>query len=692
MSGFAGQSQGTVSPLAAELKGALNTRLATVYRDPGEDDLRKFPLLTRIVRALEPEVWEEDPTRALLNVMRRAVQRLPDDEFPEDCDTSWRAIGTTLCGFRKDLPPRENDRPYTYKAYVQVLKSEVTFFGAPRSFGRKVTGALRERLATALQEFECDPDVYRQLSHTRQSAATYDGPTIRAAFGDHDAPYVPRLWYHESFETAFLFGTKAQALIGPPGTGKSTLARVLALRVAGPGRYVVLDARSGDALLMDVQRKLGDKVVGSSDAALMYSFTKFLERGDDDLGCVVFDNVEDWALVEGLVPAGSPLRFVASSRKWPTLGGKWGLQGVGPLTADEAREMARLYMADVSEDELLQLAVLRGNCLAIYQVCRYLAQRSPEQRRVFLRAFQSQPTRSLDYAAVELDMPTLAAVYKRIIVDLEMNRETEHAVRLLELIVAYDLMWSASLKASSYGPFWSRKGAGPRLEDLLVQYTTRQSKVSMLLEPLIHGAGPRYSKSELAACLADIVAADEGYSVEFTELTYDSAMQILARHGLVEGPGVESPSFLIDGRNIKTDFGIHPLAEEILCELFRPRIHERIRQLLRAARRLCEHPENFVKDRRDLLEMVPDEEFKATLIEMLTIAEPAIDYMRVCHLLDLAMHALHFAEDPEFRQIADLAQRWLEAYDLDAIEAYANALKVAREKISKKPPPAEGSA
>src|SRR5258708_3382423 len=88
---------GTPGALMWDMRFAANRLLPQMYRDMAADQA-KYPDLARVAGNAEPDLWEEDPTRALLVVMRRAVKNLsPKDappNFAKDC--TWQHVGLLL--------------------------------------------------------------------------------------------------------------------------------------------------------------------------------------------------------------------------------------------------------------------------------------------------------------------------------------------------------------------------------------------------------------------------------------------------------------------------------------------------------------------------------------------------------------------------------------------------------------------
>jgi hypothetical protein len=82
--------------LLDDLKYTARRRLPQVFKDVATDK-SKYPTLASFIETAEPSLWSEDPTRALLVVMRRAIATLPEEtawRCPEGC--TWQRLGRLL--------------------------------------------------------------------------------------------------------------------------------------------------------------------------------------------------------------------------------------------------------------------------------------------------------------------------------------------------------------------------------------------------------------------------------------------------------------------------------------------------------------------------------------------------------------------------------------------------------------------
>lgn len=150
--------------LVKELRVALKRPLsAGIFTKPADYDL--FPILSHICRSLALEMWDRsgEPHTAR-KVIRAAVERLPHDDRPDEnpdyAVVTWHEVGMTLCGFRKDLPLRENGRDYDYNALIAVLKSESKIEPKKWDYWGKgeLVGTFYKLLADALLKLEKEGD------------------------------------------------------------------------------------------------------------------------------------------------------------------------------------------------------------------------------------------------------------------------------------------------------------------------------------------------------------------------------------------------------------------------------------------------------------------------------------------------------------------------------------------------------
>ncbi|MFI5558507.1 hypothetical protein ACIA2T_04445 [Amycolatopsis japonica] len=141
--------------LRVELKNMAIKRLPETFKKPDGSDERTFPLLARITSTVQPRLWEEDPTRALIQLMRQVIAALPDTKPPSSA-ISWRAIGTLLYGFRKNLPNKEDGTSLSYNDLINFCKNEAGWpiVKEDRNWSRKITEPLRARLAAIALEIE----------------------------------------------------------------------------------------------------------------------------------------------------------------------------------------------------------------------------------------------------------------------------------------------------------------------------------------------------------------------------------------------------------------------------------------------------------------------------------------------------------------------------------------------------------
>jgi hypothetical protein len=149
--------QNDLVKLRQQLEKVADRRLVETFKNPNGSDEKIFSVIARITKTVLPDAWQEDPTRALIRLMRAAISQLPDDK-PTYFELTWKDIGTLLYGFRMDLPLKPDGTAYGYKDFVMRVREEARFQeskASERTFGR-TTQKLREMLAKELLAIEIE--------------------------------------------------------------------------------------------------------------------------------------------------------------------------------------------------------------------------------------------------------------------------------------------------------------------------------------------------------------------------------------------------------------------------------------------------------------------------------------------------------------------------------------------------------
>ncbi|WP_162907435.1 hypothetical protein [Allorhizocola rhizosphaerae] len=133
------------SELREALVDVAEAPLVNVFRHPGGEDQKKFPILAEAAHELEPFWWAKGHyNTALTEMIRRAIQSLPRDKGPErpgeDFEMSWQEIAATLFGFENIDKASKVGTRKAYSRYRQVVADAL----APTS-----EGTFKRRVADA---------------------------------------------------------------------------------------------------------------------------------------------------------------------------------------------------------------------------------------------------------------------------------------------------------------------------------------------------------------------------------------------------------------------------------------------------------------------------------------------------------------------------------------------------------------
>jgi hypothetical protein len=288
------------------------------------------------VEVVEPALWEVDPTRALLVVMRRAVAAM-SDETAEGCaeGRTWQHFGRLLYfGSEVDSSLR------TYEDFIRAAK---VYSGKPWSddnFNRH-TNKVRARLAAVLLDMKQREIKLREQSKTAANRTISASPTAVP-----EPPFIPRpsldeqlnrLWNSE-ITGAVWHRTNTLCLVGEPGTGKTRYVKELPVT----SDAVWINAESADALSFSLANMLephGIPTAMLDTSALKREFAKLLARPDGPK-LVVIDGINDPQEIDIFLPLATPAQLIITSRTRPS--DDWApILHVGELTPNEATAMVQ---------------------------------------------------------------------------------------------------------------------------------------------------------------------------------------------------------------------------------------------------------------------------------------------------------------------------------------------------------------
>lgn len=445
------KSDPRLKPLTTELGGVAKLRLAGTFKDPTGDDTTKFNVLAHVIQTIEPERWGEDPTRALIVVMRRAVGLLPKEDYPQAAWRKWRSripwreIGELFFGFRTDVPPRADGKRLEYGNYLDEARARADVantFGASETsiseatFYREVRTPCYRRLATILLDLAENPPP--------PAAVTFESQ--QQADKIEQQGYINRPEYEDQFAAHLQAGARIFLLHGDAGTGKTTLARQFALtstaldgqaEAAQSSRpsVVEIDTRSKSVLIDDLRRvlyrcgieiPLGDVIVREVFRDLLAS--------PQSPYVAILDNVEQWDDIKDLIPVTPQGIILITSRvrfKLP-----YGiLLSIGEMTDSEATAMVSAQRSEISDEDAGLLASdLSNRPLAIRHACGFLSEEAMTVTE-FRDALGQSIAKVLD--TLVHDEQTLTAIYRLTIERFADNQaDFGDALHLIDLIAA----------------------------------------------------------------------------------------------------------------------------------------------------------------------------------------------------------------------------------------------------------------
>lgn len=411
-----------VDALAHELGYVAKRRLPQVFKDVSADR-GKYPVLARVVTEVEPGLWAEDPTRALLVAMRRAVAALPD-ETAEGCaeGRTWPQFGRLLY-FGSEV----NSSLRIYDDYVAAAEE---YSGRPWSKGnfKRHTHKVRVRLAAILLDIEQSAIKLREQSKTAANRTISASPTAVP-----EPPFIPRpsldeqlnrLWNSE-VTGAVWHRTNTLCLVGEPGTGKTRYVKELPVT----SDAVWINAESADALSFSLANMLephGIPTAMLDTSALKREFAKLLARPEGPK-LVVIDGINDPQEIDIFLPLATPAQLIITSRTRPA--DDWApILHVGEMAPNEAAAMVQSLLPTVGAPDAANLAASLGcRPLAIEQTWAFLS-RSP---KLTVAEFASALAR--DVAVVLQSLPSrpdaaLTVIYRRTFATLRENHPVSYQI------------------------------------------------------------------------------------------------------------------------------------------------------------------------------------------------------------------------------------------------------------------------
>lgn len=430
-----------VPKMEQQLKSVAQALYSNVFNRPNGRDQQRYHLVAQIVESVLPVTWQNNPNSATIELFRRAVNRLPDDECPKHMAVNWLYIGEALYGFRDDLPEREDGGDHNYDtryAYIKSLYDAATHQRRSKStYERDVPDILGATMAAIFEQLKREGP---------KEAASDDGDDVQAVpelsqseSTTRDPNYVPRLGLHQRFDTiANQSDTRLIAITGFPGMGKTWFARAVA-RLGDGSEAPVIRVESGEIEEPDLQdacQRFGVKPESAISSDLRAYLTLLL-CGEHAPKFVILDNLDSTDELVRLLPPGHTRSIVVATarKRGALLRAGWRFIDVGKMDVDEAIDLVHRHASQLSPEDTRMLASsLAGHPLAITYACRLVVKQD-------CPVSDFCDDLKVDARSVAERLPTeegitLLVILRRLITFLEDCEPL--AFRLLEVVAVFD--------------------------------------------------------------------------------------------------------------------------------------------------------------------------------------------------------------------------------------------------------------
>lgn len=405
--------------LVDELRYVAKRRLSQTFKDVATDSA-KFPLLASILAVVEPALWAEDPTRALLVVMRRAVAALPEETAGKCRDgRTWRHMGTLLY-FGSEVDS-------SLQKYDDYCSAAQTYSGIPWSVGnfKRFTREVRARLAAILLDIEQQANAAREAI---EAVGVITGVPVTS--GD-EPPFIPRPELTQLLDAALRSGAQRICLAGEAGTGKTRFVR----ESTAPTNPSWVDASDDELMVRDMVRLLKQYGLDAAtyDTARVRSAFEDLLTEAKAPTLVIIDGVGDPAMLNHLVPATTRSRVIVTTRVRPPK--DWVVVSVPDMDIDTAAAMAEALVPGFTRTDYASIAITFGcRPLLIEHGCRYVQHSGITDIPAYCEVVGRDMERAIRamHTVADTTDPRLTAIYQQYTDALE--REEPESLKLLELL------------------------------------------------------------------------------------------------------------------------------------------------------------------------------------------------------------------------------------------------------------------
>jgi tetratricopeptide (TPR) repeat protein len=420
---------GTPEGLREDLAFAASRRLPYLFKDRGADE-ETYPSLARVVAAIEPRLWDTDPTRALLVVMRRAIDQLPAEkarrEFSER--STWRDVARLLY-FGSEADPSLR----TYSEYRRRVKELTGYhWNASEKDLVRFTAEVRGRLADVLLAMTSAPAERETASNGSDDPA----PT--------DPWLIDRPEHLDHLQALVDAGHRVICLWGEPGTGKSTLAARFSRKIArgAPAPVIrcapMLEAVTPEAEIFRQDLAIALTVEGVDPTKLSKAmwFSRLCEQlaGQPRSAAIVLDNVEADELIAQAVAARPKIPVIMTTRKRPQRP-EVVCEELDDFTEPQARDFIKHHLPEEADEDVKALAhVLGFRPLALEHAVVFVRESPDISVKELVQSLATKAADTLS-AVTPLDQieRNLAGLYELVLTSLERH---EDARAVLDSILA----------------------------------------------------------------------------------------------------------------------------------------------------------------------------------------------------------------------------------------------------------------
>jgi tetratricopeptide (TPR) repeat protein len=411
---------GTPAGLREDLAFAATRRLPELFKNRAADE-QTYPSLARVVATIEQRLWDTDPTRALLVVMRRAIDRLPSGRARPDFSeqSTWREIARLLY-FGSEV----DASLHTYGEYRQRVKELTGYhWSASEKDLVRFTGEVRRHLADVLLQLE------REAIEGRGRAEV-----IQPEPGQPQSSLIDRPEHLDRLQALVDAGHRVICVWGEPGTGKSTLAAQFSRRLAhGTATPVIrcaplLEAATPEAELFqqDLAVALAAEGVDSTKFSKAMWFPQLCEQlaARPRSAALVLDNVETDELIAQVLRTRPQIPVIITMRQRPQHP-EVACEALGDFTEPQAREFIKRQLPEADDEDAKALAHALGyRPLALEHAVRFVRESLDISVKTLVNALATNVTDTLS-TVTPLDEAgrNLARLYELILTSLERHAD-----------------------------------------------------------------------------------------------------------------------------------------------------------------------------------------------------------------------------------------------------------------------------